>query len=157
MRVKSPRHRLADRKADLLARWVKAAPDERLEAVMRSWLRRVLLWQIFRTMRQRVDPDRGWGGDAVVEFRIRRNRGNGVDRYQLTIAEGRCTATRSAKRTPTVRLEMQPVGFLRLVGGAASAPALILTRKLRVSGDLLLAARLPTLLKIPRPVSRAGD
>jgi putative sterol carrier protein len=156
MRVKSPRHRLPDRKAELLARWVKAVPDERLEAVMRSSLRRVLLWQIFRTMRQRVDPDRGWGGDAVVEFRIRRYRGDGVDRYQLAIVEGRCTTTRSAKRTPTLTLEMQPVGFLRLVGGAASAPAMILTRKLRVSGDLLLAARLPTLLKIPRPASRAG-
>jgi len=155
--VRAQRHRLADRKAELLARWVKAATDERLEAVMRGLHRRVLLWQIFRTMRQRVDPDRGWGGDAVVEFRIRRHRADGVDRYQLVIAEGRCTTTRSAKRTPTLTLEMQPVVFLRLVGGAASAPALILTRKLRVSGDLLLAARLPTLLKIPRPTSRARD
>lgn len=155
--MKSPRYRLADRKAELLSRWVKAAPDEWLEAVMRGLLRRVLLWQIFRTMRQRVDPDRGWGGDAVVEFRIRRYRADGVDRYQLVIAEGRCTTTRSAKRAPTLTLEMPPVVFLRLVGGAASAPALILTRKLRVSGDLVLAARLPTLLKTPRPTSRARD
>jgi len=155
--VRAQRHRLADRKAELLARWVKAATDERLEAVMRGLHRRVLLWQIFRTMRQRVDPDRGWGGDAVVEFRIRRHRADGVDRYQLAVADGRCTTTRSAKRTPTLTLEMQPVVFLRLVGGAASAPALILTRRLRISGDLVLAARLPTLLKTPRPTSRARN
>ena len=124
---------------------------------MRGLHRRVLLWQIFRTMRQRVDPDRGWGGDAVVEFRIRRHRADGVDRYQLAVADGRCTTTRSAKRTPTLTLEMQPVVFLRLVGGAASAPALILTRRLRISGDLVLAARLPTLLKTPRPTSRARN
>jgi hypothetical protein len=106
--VRSPRHRLADREAELLARWVRAAPDERLEAVMRGGLRRVLLRQIFRTMRQRVDPDHGWGGDAVVEFRIRRHCGKGVDRYQLAIAEGRCTTARSAKRRPTVQLGDSP-------------------------------------------------
>jgi hypothetical protein len=49
-----------------------------------------------------------------------------------------------------VILEMDSVSFLRLVGGAAGAPGLVVRGRLRVGGDLLLAARLPTLLKIPR-------
>jgi len=35
-------------------------------------------------------------------------------------------------RTPTVTLDLMSVAFLRLVGGAASAPGLILTGKLPV-------------------------
>jgi len=55
-----------------------------------------------------------------------------------------------AKTTPTVTLDLMPVPFLRLVGGAASAPRLIFTGALRVGCDLLLAAHLPRLLNIPR-------
>jgi putative sterol carrier protein len=151
--VRTARRRLADRKAEMLSRWVKAASDERLESVMRSPVRRLLLWQIFKTMRQRVSADNGWGGDAVVELRIRRYP-SGLDRYQVIIADRRCRTTRSANLTPTVTLDLQPVAFLRLVGGASNVYVLILRGRLRVSGDLLLAARLPTLLNIPRRASR---
>jgi SCP-2 sterol transfer family protein len=144
---------LADRKAGLLARWVASASDAQLELAMRRPIRRILLWQIFTTMCQRVDPN-AWPTDAVVEFRIRRQRSRTIDRYQVAIAKGRCRATRSPKRTSTVTLDLKPASFLRLVGGAAGAPGLILAGRLRVGGDLLLAARLPRLLKIPRPSGR---
>jgi hypothetical protein len=70
-RIARTRPRLADIKAAWLARWVWYASDEQLERVMRSRVRRILLWQIFRTMRQRFDAERAAGVDAVVEFRIR--------------------------------------------------------------------------------------
>jgi SCP-2 sterol transfer family len=148
-RPRRVRRRLADRKAGLLARWVASASDARLELAMRRPFRRILLWQIFTTMCRRVDAN-AWPADAVVQFRIRRHRSTTVDRYQVAIANGRCRASRSAKRRPTVTLDLMPVPFLRLVGGAAGAPSLILTGRLRVAGDLLLAARLPRLLNVPR-------
>lgn len=148
------RRRLADRKAELLARWVGTASDERLDSVMRSPLRPVLLWQIFKTMRRRFDADRAPGIDAVVEFRIRRRRSGRADRYQVAMADGRCTATRWARRPPTVTLEMEGVPFLRLVGGAAGAARLVLSGRMSVRGDLLLAARLPALLNIPQGARR---
>ena len=149
-RPRPVRRRLADRKAGALARWVASASNAQLELTMHRPLRRILLWQIFTTMCQRVDASRSWPADAVVEFRIRRHRSNTIDRYQVAIANGRCRATRSTKTTPTVTLDLMPVPFLRLVGGAASAPRLIFTGALRVGCDLLLAARLPRLLNIPR-------
>ena len=148
-RPRPARRRLADRKAELLARWVANASDAQLELAMRRPVRRILLWHIFTTMCRRVEAN-AWPADAVVEFRIRRHRSSTVDRYQVAIANGRCRATRSPMRTSTVTLDLTPVPFLRLVGGAAGAPSLILTGRLRVAGDLLLAARLPRLLNIPR-------
>ena len=134
----------------MLARCVAGAPTAGLERVMRSPLRRVLLWQIFRTMRRRIDPAQAPGVDAVVEFRIRRSGGGPVDRFQVVIAGGRCTTSRGGGRRPSVRLDMGPATFLRLVGGATGAPRLVLLGKLRVWGDPLLAARLPGLLNIPK-------
>jgi hypothetical protein len=150
-RPRPTRRRLADHKAGLLARWVGSASDAQLELAMRRPVRRILLWQVFATMCRRVDGN-AWPANAVVEFRIHRRRSSGIDRYQVAIANGRCRASRSAKGRPTVTLDLMPVPFLRLVGGAAGAPSLILTGKLRVAGDLILAARLPRLLGIPRRV-----
>jgi hypothetical protein len=136
---------VADWKAEVFARWVRGASDERLASVMRSPLRRILLWRVFRTMCQRVDRARAPRADAVVEFRIRGRCG----RYQVVLATGGWTARRRGLRTPTVTLDLEPVSFLRLVAGPAGAPTLLLGGKLRVTGNLLLAARLPRLLNIP--------
>jgi len=138
----------------MLARWVAGATDERLEAVLRGPLRTILLWQIFATMCQRFDPGRAQRLDAVVEFRIHRPGRETVDRYRVTVANGRCTTARRGIQPATVALDMGSVSFLRLVGGAAGAPGLLLKGKLKVRGDLLLAARLPSLLNIPRPPDR---
>ena len=61
-----PRRRwLADLKAEALAWWVSASSDQRLQSVMHSHLRGVLLRQIFRTIRQRARPEKRI--NAVVE------------------------------------------------------------------------------------------
>ena len=142
--------RIADFKARLFARWVAGASTPQLERVMRSPLRRMLVWQIFQTMCRRVDPAQAAGVDAVVEFRIRRSGGSSAVRTQVVIGGGRCTTRRGGERRPSVTLDMGPATFLRLVGGATGVPRLVLLGKLRVWGDLVLAARLPELLNIPK-------
>ena len=138
----------------MLARWVAGASDERLESVMRSPLRAVLLSQILRTTRQRFDPARSRELDAVVEFAIRRPGRHGVDHCQIALVDGRCTTQRRGNQVPTVVLALDSVSFLRLAGGAIPAATLLLSGRLRVRGDLLLAARLPRLLGIPRSPQR---
>jgi hypothetical protein len=51
---------------------------------------------------------------------------------------------------PSVTPDMGPATFLRLVGGASGAPKLMLQGRLGVWGDLVLAARLPELLNLPK-------
>jgi putative sterol carrier protein len=121
---------------------------------MRGPRRTILLWQIFATMCQRFDAGREPGLDSIVEFRIRRPGSRTVDPYRIAIAGGRCRRTRRGERTPTVALEMDSVSFLRLVGGAAAPARLLLSGRLKVRGDILLGARLPSLLNIPKPPGR---
>ena len=138
----------ADLKAEALAWWVTRSSERRLSSVMRGRLRGVMLWQIFRTIRQRAQPDTRV--DAVVEFRITDRRDGGIDRYQVRLADGRGCRPRRDARRPALTLELEPVAFLRLVGGAASAERLLIAGKLKLRGDLVLALALPTALRIPR-------
>jgi hypothetical protein len=138
---------LADLKAQALAWWVARSPEPRLGAVMRSRLRGIVLGQIFRTIRQRAQPDTRL--DATVEFRIAGRRDGGIDRYQLWLIDGRGRRPRHEAHRPALTLELEPVAFLRLVGGAASAERLLIAGKLKMRGDLLLALALPKALRIP--------
>jgi SCP-2 sterol transfer family len=115
---------------------------------MSGRLRGVVLWQIFRTIRQLAQPDTRI--DAVVEFRITRRRDGGIDRYQLALVDGRGRRPRHDVRKPALTLELEPVAFPRLVGGTASAERLAIAGKLKVRGDLLLALALPRALRVPK-------
>ena len=138
----------ADLKAEALAWWVRTASDQRLRSVMCSRRRSVLLWAIFRTIRQRAHPDTRF--NAVVEFRIAGRRDGGIDRYQLAFTNGRCmTSRRNNRRKPALTLTVEPVAFLHLVGGTASPQRLFIAGRLKLRGDLILALALPATLRIP--------
>ena len=119
---------------------------------MRGRLRGVVLWQIFRTIRQRAQPDTRV--DAVVEFRITGRRDGGIDRYQLALINGRGRRPRRHAPRPALTLELDPLAFLRLVGGTVSAERLLIAGKLKVCGDLLLALALPRALRVPKRRAR---
>jgi hypothetical protein len=127
----------ADLKAEALAWWVSRASDQTLQSVIGGRLRGILLRQIFRTIRQRAQP--GMGVNALVEFTITGRRDGGIDRYQFTLADGRCRRSRRGRRRPALTLELEPVAFLRLVGGTTSPERLVIAGKLRLHGDLGLA------------------
>ncbi len=142
------RHWFADLKAEALARWVRRTADQRLQLIIRGPFRGVLLWLIFRTIRQRAQPDRRV--NAIVEFKIAGRRDGGVDCYRLALTGGRARRSRTAGEPPAVTLELEPVAFLQLTGGTASPQRLLLARKLKLHGDLMLALDLPTALGLPR-------
>jgi hypothetical protein len=124
---------------------------------MRSRFRGVLLWQIFRTIRQRAQPDERL--QAVVEFRITGRLDLGADKYQLELAHGRCRRSRHESPKPALTLELDGIAFLHLVGDTVSPQRLLITGKLKPHGDLLLALALPTALRLPRrrPQVRPGS
>ena len=144
---RSHKHWFADLKAEALAFWVRRTSDQRVESVIRSRVRSFLLWLIFRTIRQRAQPDPHV--NAVVEFRITGRRDGGVDRYRLALTGGRASKSGLAGQAPALTLELEPVAFLWLAGGTASPQRLLITRKLKLHGDLLLALALPTALRLP--------
>ena len=115
---------------------------------MRGWLGGILVWQIFRTIAQRAQPHASV--EAVVEFRITGRRDGAINRYQITLSNGRARASRGTGPAPALTLELEPVAFLRLVGGTASPQRLLIAGKLKLRSDLILALALPTALRIPK-------
>ena len=100
-------------------------------------------------MVQEFDPKQGRDIEAVLHWVIAGRRDGGVDRWQVAITDGRCRASRKLDREPTVTIELDGLQFLELVTGSASGPELFMSGKLKMTGDVLLAARLTSMFRIP--------
>jgi putative sterol carrier protein len=131
-----------------IARLIAQASDEQLAEGMRA-NRELILEQIFGSMPERIDPVKTADISAVVEWRIRDRDDGGVDRWQVHIERGSCRVEREGAAEPEVAYEIGPVDFLKLVTGNESGPKLFLFGRLRIHGNLVLAARMPSLFKVP--------
>jgi putative sterol carrier protein len=150
------RRRPAQVMADLFARRVASRSDARLEKAMRGIQRRPVLNGVFRQMPKQLDRERAKSTSAVIEWRIGGRRDGGEDRYQVVIEEGHARSSRKPDREPTVMLKMDAVTFLRLVTGTQTGPALFMTGKLSLDGDLSQATTLQTLFRMPSPERPGG-
>jgi putative sterol carrier protein len=136
------------------AAMVRDASDAQLAAGLRI-NRDLILDQVFAQMAEHLDPAAAAEADAVVEWRIGERAHGGDDRYQLAITNGVCTVARDGEEEPTVVYSIGPVEFLRLVTGNASGPDLFMTGRLRIEGDLMLAAMVQSWFTVPGPPASA--
>ncbi len=130
------------------AKFVKQADDRQLAEGLAA-NRELILDQIFAAMPGRLRQERAAQVDAVVEWEITGPPEGSCDRFQVLIRRGACTALRDGTDAPSVRYRIGAVDFLRLVGGNASGPQLFLFGRLQVRGDLILAARMPSMFDMP--------
>jgi hypothetical protein len=139
---------VSDRLVGAFTRFVRKRSDAQLAALMDGWLRRPLLWLIFRFAPRRFDPQKAAGEAALIEIRVRDRRGSRTDRRHLMVGRGRCTVSRHDLGEPDSTVSFEPVAFLRFVAGQRAARELFLGRRISVDGSLLLAAELPSLFGI---------
>jgi len=142
---------LADRAATHFGRFVCGRSDPELRALMEGWRRRPLIWAIFRIAPRRLDREAVAGEQALIEIRVRDERGGGPDRRQLLIGRGRCRVSRHELGEPDSVVSFDPVSFLRFVAGQAAARDLFMSGRLSVDGSLLVAADLPSFFRFPEP------
>jgi SCP-2 sterol transfer family protein len=98
--------------------------------------------KLIRRLCRRFDSLRAPGVRGVVEWRI--ETGGDVERIQLVIADGRCRLG-LRKRRPRVTIGIELEDLADLVEGRVEGSRLFLSQRLTISGDVLLAARLPQL------------
>jgi putative sterol carrier protein len=135
--------------AEQYAALVAGASDEDLERGLTE-NRDLLLDQIFKRMPERFRADRAGDLDTVIEWRVGGRPDGGADRWQLTIRNGACTVVPDGDEEPTVTFTIEPVDFVKLITGNASGPMLFTFGKLKIRGDLLLAARVQSFFEVPR-------
>ena len=135
--------------AEQYAALVAGASDEDIERGLTE-NRDLLLGEIFTRMPERFRADKAGDLDAVIDWRIKDRPGGGDDRWQLTIRNGACAVVPNGDEEPTITFTIGPVDFLKLITGNASGPMLFTFGKLRIRGDLLLAARIQSFFEVPR-------
>jgi putative sterol carrier protein len=144
--------------AEQLAAMVAAVPEEQLAAGMADPAnRKSVLDEIFRRMAEHVEPERAQGTDAVVHFKITGHPDGEHDHYEVVLEGGDVAVTDQPGREPRVTFSIAPVDFLKLVSGNAAGPMLFMSGKLKIEGDLMFAASMTSLFRVPRPESAAGD
>jgi putative sterol carrier protein len=133
-----------------LVQVVAGATDQQLEELMASEARKDILDDIFRRMVEHVDADRARDVTTVLHWKIYDRPDGGYDHYEVVIEGGRCTASDSPSREPSITLKIKPADFLKLVSGSASGPTMFMTGKLKLEGDVMLASRLTSMFRIPK-------
>ncbi|MDQ6914909.1 MAG: SCP2 sterol-binding domain-containing protein [Actinomycetota bacterium] len=133
------------------ARVVADTPDAELEQGMRSENRGLVLDEIFKRMEEHFDAERAAGVEAIVDWKILDRPEGGYDHYRVEIGGGACRVHRDpdGDGSPRVTFRVRPVDFLKLVTGNASGPQMFITGRLRIEGDLMLAARVQGFFEIP--------
>jgi len=134
---------------DQFAALIRNASDEQLQEGLAT-NRELILGEIFRRFPDRFEPSRAPNVDAVIEWRITDRPDGGQDVYQLVIRSGTCTLAEDQHPDPRVVYEIRPLDFLKLISGNASGPQLFLIGRLKIRGDLFLAARVQSMFKVPR-------
>lgn len=138
---------------ETIAALVREADDEQLEAGFEA-NRDLVLAEAFRRMPTTLRADRARTTRTVAEWRITGRDDGGHDRFQVIVEAGRCAVERDGAADPHVTFTIGPVDFLRLITGGADPARLFLFGRLRVKGDLVLAARLPAWFAVPGATRR---
>ena len=129
---------------------IKDTPHEQLAAGMAdAQVRGMVLDGIFSQWAEHFDSPSAGDTDAVLEWKIFDKPGGGYDRYQVVIRDGKCTVEKDGEHDPRVTFKLKPVDFLKLVSGNAAGPMMFMTGKLKIDGDLMFAAGVQSLFRIP--------
>lgn len=97
---------------------------------------------VFASLPARLDQDAAEDVNAVYQFDLSGPEGG---HYTLTVRDGACRVEEGQHDDPQVMLSMAGEDCLKVLTGQLSGPSVIMAGRLKVSGDLGLAMRLPSL------------
>jgi putative sterol carrier protein len=150
MSAQAPDSQPDDVGAEQLAAMVSQVTDEQLAEGMSSEARGQILDEIFRRMADHFDAAKAADVDAVIHWHILDRPDGGSDHYEVVIRKGECTVSEKPDQSPRTTLRIKGVDFLRLVTGGASGPELFMTGRLSIEGDMMFAAQVAGMFKIPQ-------
>ena len=133
---------------DQFASLISQATDEQLAEGMAA-NRELILDEIFKRMPEEFDPAKASDVKAVVEWQISEGPNGAIDKWQLTIKDGACTCEKDGGAEPDVTFNVGPIDFVKLIAGAESGPKLFVFGRLKIHGNLMLAARVQGFFKVP--------
>ena len=136
--------------AEGFAQAVGNAPKERLDQVMRSPARRVLLETIFWQMPRHIDPENVKSMNCTIRWRITGKSDGEADVYDLLLADGNCRVVRGPGTSPPkLTITVDGAEFLRLATGNSDPVKAYFTGRVALAGDVMVAAKASSLFRLP--------
>jgi putative sterol carrier protein len=136
--------------AEGFGRLVRDTPDDRLEQLMRSPARKPLLDGIFWSMPRQMDSTQAAGLETTIRWCITGRPDEDPDVYHLVIADDKAQVDKGLPGPdPRLTITMDGVEFLRLVSGNSDAMQAYFTGRVQLAGDIMVAAKLAQLFKMP--------
>jgi putative sterol carrier protein len=143
--------------ADGFGRLVRDTPPDRLEQLMRSPARKPLLDGIFWSMPRQMDSRQAAGVETTIRWCITGRSDAETDVYHLVIEGGKAHVVKDLPGPdPRLTITMDGVEFLRLVSGNSDAMQAYFTGRVQLAGDIMVAAKLAQLFKLPGGGSESG-
>ncbi|MGW6055750.1 SCP2 sterol-binding domain-containing protein [Streptomyces sp. NPDC055189] len=134
------------------AKIVKGLSSKEINEIARdAELRARVLQEVFGRMGRQFKPEAAGTLKALIRWKI-----TGVDEsvetvYETDISDGTCTVREGrSDADPRVTLVMPDAEFLKLVSGNANPVTMFMMRKLKIAGDVALAAGLTRYFDIPK-------
>jgi SCP-2 sterol transfer family len=129
---------------------VKRQLGRRLARLTRGrYAHRILLRVLPRAIARRFDPAAANGLSATLELAIRGPGGAALARYELAIADARCSVRAGAPVAPAARAMIGSDDLILLASGAVGWPELLSSGRFELTGDPFLALRFATLFRLP--------
>ncbi|MHB8691919.1 MAG: SCP2 sterol-binding domain-containing protein [Solirubrobacteraceae bacterium] len=149
--------RLAPESAlEWVASTIRSQPAERLDRIMSSPIRRLVLDAIFWQMPRHLDRRRAATINASIRWRVSGRRDGGEDVYDLLLDDGRARVIRrGGEVAPRLTITVDGAEFLRVAVGSSNPVNAYLNGKLALRGDVMQAARLTMLFRIPSAAKQA--
>ncbi|MCE6993950.1 SCP2 sterol-binding domain-containing protein [Saccharothrix sp. S26] len=98
-----------------------------------------LLDLVFANLPGAFLPERA--GDQNISFQYVITSGGEIHRYHAVVSDGVCTAGRGDVESPNVTMTMDLAVFLQVLVGTMAPVRAFLTRKIKVSGEMMAATK----------------
>ncbi len=98
--------------------------------------------EVFGKMSEVFNTGSAQGMDAVFQFEI---SGDGGGNWNVAIKDGGCEINEGTHDAPTTTLTMSGETWLAMVNGEINGMQAFMSGQLKVSGDIMLAQRIPEL------------
>ncbi|MBO1334116.1 SCP2 sterol-binding domain-containing protein [Streptomyces sp. VRA16 Mangrove soil] len=134
------------------ARIVKGLSAKEINEIAQDGaLRARVLKEVFARMERQFKPDVAGSLEALIRWKVTGQDGVDDAVYETKISNATCTVTEGrSDAEPRVTLMMGDADFLKLVSGNSSPVTMFMMRKVKIAGDVALAAGLTRYFDIPK-------
>lgn len=128
-----------------LAEQIKGKSDEDIQTAIDARGVDTTLEEIFKGMETAFDAEKAASTQAVVQYDI--DSAGETKTWTVNIDNGTIATSAGAADNPRLTLQSSLPNFLRLISGEAQGPALFMSGKLKIKGDMMFAMQMQNFFK----------